>query len=67
MASEQTNSSEAITQAVAEAKRVAIQAMAEAGAERTQNAGPRLGRPVMEQPTFNLEAKDKYNEFKTSD
>ena len=51
-------------QAVAEATRAAIQAMAVAGAERTQNAGPRVGRPVMKQPTFNWEAGDKYNELK---
>ena len=43
MVSEQTNTNEAILQAVAEATRVAIQAMAVARAERTQNAGHRLG------------------------
>ena len=53
MASEQTNVNEAITQAVAEVTRAAIQAMTVAGAERTQNVGLRLGRPVMKQPTFN--------------
>ena len=63
MASEQTITNEAIAQAVAEATRAALQAMALARAERTQNAGPRLGRPLMKQPTFNLE-KNRYNEFK---
>ena len=43
MASEQTNTNETIAQAVAEATRAAIQAMAVAGAERAQNMGPRLG------------------------
>ena len=42
MASEQTNANEAIAQAVAEATSAAIQTMDVAGAERTQNAGPRL-------------------------
>ena len=35
--------------------------MTEAVAERIQNIGPRLGRPIMKQPTFNWEAGDKYN------
>ena len=49
MASEQTNANEAIAKAVAEteATGVAIQAMAAATAERPQNAGPKIGRPVM--------------------
>ena len=58
MASDQTNDKEAITQAVAVATRAAIQAMAAAGAERTQNAGPRLGRSMLKQPTFKREAED---------
>ena len=55
---------------MAEAARVAGQAMVVARAEnstrheRTQNAGPRIGRPMMKQPTFNWKAKDKYNELK---
>ena len=65
MASEQTNNNKAIVQAVAEAKRVAIQAMAVVRAEGIQNAGPRLGRLVRKQPTFNWEAEDKYNELQT--
>ena len=32
--------------------------------EGTQNAGPRLGGPMMKQPTFNWEAEGKYNEHK---
>ena len=49
---------------MAEAKRVAIHTMAEAATERTQNAGPNIGRPVMKQPNFNWEADDKYNKLK---
>ena len=55
-------SNEAIVQVVGEATRGRIQAMAVTRAERTQNMGPRLGRPMMKQPTFNCEAQDKYNE-----
>ena len=48
---------EAITKAVAEATRVAIQAMAEAWVERTHNtSGPKIGSPVMKQPTFDWNA-----------
>ena len=50
MASGQTNANEVIAQVVAEATRAAIQAMTAARAERVQNAGPRLGRPIMKQP-----------------
>ena len=59
MASEQTIAKEAIAQAVAEATRAAIKAMAAARAERTQNARLILGRLAMKQPTFNWEADDK--------
>ena len=58
------NANEAIMQAVAEATRTAIQAIAVAGAQRIQNVGPRLGGPPMKQLTFNWEAEDKYNELK---
>ena len=48
MTSEQAIANEAIAKAVAEATRVAIQALAAAVAERPQNvAGPKLGRPAM--------------------
>ena len=58
--------SKAITRAVAEATRVALQMMAEAQAQRTQNAvGPKLGGPTLKQPTFDWEAPDKYTELKT--
>ena len=66
MASEQTIATEAIAKAVAEVTRAAIQAMAAAMAERPQSvAGPKIGRPAMKQPTFNLEAEDKYSKLKT--
>ena len=64
MENEQSNTNEVIAQAVAERARVTIQAMAAAGAEITQNAGPRLGGPIMKQPTINWEAEDKYNELR---
>ena len=38
--------------------------MAAAGAERSQNTGPRLDGPMMRQPNFNWEAEDKYNKLK---
>ena len=64
MASEQINTKKGIVQAVAEATRGKIQAMAVSRVERTQNVGPRLGRPVMKEPTFNWKAEDMYNELK---
>ena len=66
MASEQTNTNEAISYAVVEAARAAILAMAAARTERTQNVGPRLERHIMKQPTFNWEAEVKYNELKNT-
>ena len=65
MASEQMMS-KAITRAVAEATRLALQTITETHVERTQNAaGPNLGAPTMKQPTFDWEAPDKYSELKT--
>ena len=49
---------------MAEATRAAIQAMAAAGAERTPNAGPKLGGPIMKQPTFDWSSTDKYTKFR---
>ena len=58
--------SEAITRAIAEATRVALQMMAEAQAQKTQNAtGPKLGSPTLKQPAFDLVGPDKYTELKT--
>ena len=65
MASEQIMS-EAITRAVAEATRIAIQTMAEAQVERMLGtSGPKIGGLTMKQPTFDWSAQDKYSELKT--
>ena len=57
---------EVIAKAVAEATRVAIQAMAEAQVERTHDiSGPKIGGPAMKQLTFDWDAEDKYSELKT--
>ena len=53
MVSDQANANEAIAKAVAEATRAAIQAMAVVATEKLQNAGPKIGRPVMKQLNFN--------------
>ena len=54
MASEQAIVNEVIAKAVAEATRVAIQAIAAAAMERPQRAvRPEIGRPAMKQSTFN--------------
>ena len=51
---------ETIAKAVAEATRVAIQAMAATTTDRPQSAsGPKIGSPDMKQPTFNWETEDK--------
>ena len=42
---------------MAKVARITIQAMAAAGAERTQNVAPRLVRPIIKQPTFKWEAE----------
>ena len=57
--------SKAIISAVAEATRVALQMIAEAHAQRTQDAtGPKLGGPTLKQPTFDWEVPNKYTELK---
>ena len=57
---------EAITKAVADATRVAIQPMAEALAERTHDtSGPKIGGPTMKQCTFDWDTGDKYSELQT--
>ena len=62
---EQVLMSEAIMNAVAEATRIAIQAMAEMQAQRSESQqGPKLGGPALKQPQFNWEAVDKYTEWK---
>ena len=67
MASEQVMN-EAITKAVAEATRVAIQTVVEAWAERTHDiSGSKIGSPTMKQLMFDWKAEDKYSELKHSD
>ena len=64
MASEQIMS-EAITRAVAEATRIAIQTMVGAWAERMhERSGPKVGSPTMKQLTFDWNAQDKYSKLK---
>ena len=61
MASEQIMS-EAITKALAEATRIALQTMGEAWTERMHDgSGPKLGGPAMKWPTFDWYAQDKYS------
>ena len=58
--------SEAITRAVAEAIRIAIQTMAEAQAERMHDgSGSNIGGPTMKQLAFNWNTQDKYSELKS--
>ena len=65
MAPEQVMS-EAITRAVAEATRIAIQTMVEAQVERMDDgSGPKIGGPAMKQPPFYWNVQDKYSELKT--
>ena len=64
MASEQIMS-EAITRAVAEATRIALQTMVKAWAERMHDrSGPKVGGPTMKQP-FDWNGQDKYSDLKT--
>ena len=65
MVSEQVMN-EAITRAVAEATRVAIQTMAEAQVERMHDiSGHKIDSPTMKQPMFDWNAEDTYSELKT--
>ena len=55
---EQMNVTKVVVQAAAEAAQAVVQSMTLIRAETaqgTQNAGPKISRPVMKQPTFNLE------------
>ena len=56
----------AITKAVADATKVAIQTMVEAWMERTHDiSGPKIGSPAMKQLMFDWNAEDKYSKLKT--
>ena len=62
---DQAAMNEAIVKAMAEATRVAIQAMAETQAQRMPNTSrPKVGGPTLKQPSFNWEVTDKYTEWK---
>ena len=64
MASEQVMS-KAITRAVVEATRIAIQTIVEAQLERMHNkSGPKVGGSAMKQLMFDWNAQDKYSESK---
>ena len=56
---DQSFMNEAIMKTMAEATRVAIQAIAETQAQRMPNtSGPKVGSPLLRQPSFNWEATD---------
>ena len=57
MANEQWNTNEVIAQLVAEAARVTTQATDATGAGGAENVKPRLGGPIMKQPTFKKKTK----------
>ena len=62
---DQAAMSEAIVKAIAEATRLAIQAMTDTQVQRMPNtSGPKVGSPMLKQPSFNWEATDKYTEWK---
>ena len=66
MASEQIMSN-AITRAVAEATRIALQTMAEAWVDRMHDRSEtKAGSTTMKQPTFNWNVQDKYSELRHS-
>ena len=62
---DKTATNEVITKAMAEATGTAIQPMATTQVQRMPNtSGPKIGGPVLKQPSFNREATDKYTEWK---
>ena len=62
---DQVAMNEAIVKAMAEATRAVIQVMAETQAQRMPNtSGPKVGSPMLKQPSFNWEVTDKYTEWK---
>ena len=65
MVNKQAIANEAITKAVAEVNRAAIQAMVAATAERPQSmVGSEIGGSAMKQPSFNWKADANYSELK---
>ena len=55
---------EFIAHAVAEASGVTIKTIAAAGTSRQENAEPRMSGPIMKEPTFDQNTKDKYAELR---
>ena len=67
MATEQDTIMQAITQAAIEAARVALWAMAAARTDnndKIQSVILKIGIPIMQQPTFNWKAEDKFSKLK---
>ena len=67
MATKQGNIKQGIAKAVVEVARVKIQAMVVARTDnndRMYNVMSKIGEPLMQQPTFNWEAEDKYSKLK---
>ena len=64
MASGQTNANERIVQTVEARKKQQYRPWLWPEKKKHKNAGPRLGGPIIKQPTFNWEAEDKYSELK---
>ena len=64
MASEQISKNKFIIQAVAKAVRAAFQTMVTASTSRQDNAGHKMSGSIMKQPTFNWNARDKYEELR---
>ena len=63
MASKQISQNDFITQAVAEAARVAIQTMAVASTQRQGNRGLKMCGSIMKQSMFNWNVKEKYEDL----
>ena len=63
IASEQINLNKVIIQAVAEATRVAIQTMVMASTPSQNNTGLKMSGSIMNQPIFNCNTKDNYEEL----
>ena len=63
MANEQISQYEFMAEAVAEAARFAIQTMVMASIPVQGNTGLKMSGSRMKQPTFNWNAKDKYEEL----
>ena len=62
---DKTATNEVITKAMAGSTGIAIQPMSTIQVQRMPNtSGPKIGGPVLKQPSFNREATDNYTEWK---